>query len=136
TNELDDVLELSLLLEDFERLAAEAGPVLPDVRNVPAAQVVGVERVAVEPIDRREVPPRSEARVECPEDPRHAKGVLRDGVREVTPGRGDRTDHRDRACPLIWAQDYGPAGPFVELCEPPPEVGGVALLAGHLLEPA
>ena len=103
-------------------------------RSYQSSERVQVERVGVEPVDRREVPALRELRVEGPEDLDDAERVLRDRLGEVAAGRRDRADDRDRA--RVAVERGHEAGALVELGEPGREVRGIPLFAGHLLEPA
>lgn len=75
-DETDYLFELVFVFEQGHRLCAVDAP-LSVVEAVPVfAELLRVERVAVEPVDRREVALVGELRVKAPEDLGDAEGVL------------------------------------------------------------
>ena len=102
----------------------------------PGLQGVQVQRVAGQPVHRREVALIGQAGVQSPEHLHNAQGGLRHRLRNVAAGRGYRPDDGQSALSLLAAQGDHPASPFIELSQTAAQIGGVALLAGHLLQTA
>ena len=132
--QLDDLEQLRLALEQLARPRAVLLPFRGDLAAEPAGEVV--ERVAAVPVDRREVPLAGERGVQRPERARQSQRVLGDRLGEVAARRRDRADDAHRALALPGAEAADRGGALVELGQPGRQVGGVALLGGHLLKPA
>jgi len=132
-DELDDLLQLSLLVEHVDRPLALLRPVVGDFVLEPRVELILVQRVRLVPVDRREVAPFRQVRVERPERLHDAQRVLGDRLGEVTAGRRHRADRRDG--PFRPVDVLEVAGALVELRETGGEVRRVPLLAGHLLQP-
>ncbi len=106
------------------------------MRVEPGFQDIEIETVGVEPVDRGEVAGIGQRAVQAPKDLGDAHGGLGDRLRGVAAGRRDRTDGRQAAVPLVAAQALHTPGALVELGQAGGQIGGVALLARHLLQPA
>ena len=132
--QLHDLEQRALTLQEVERPRSLRAPAGIDLAVEPGIELI--ERVAAVPVDRREVPLARERRVEPPERPGEAQAVLRDRLGEVAARRRDGADDRDGARALVAAEADGGARALVELGEPRRQVGGIALLCRHLLEPA
>ena len=132
--QLHDLEQRALALQEVERPGPLGAPAVGDLTVEPGVELV--ERVAAVPVDRREVPLARERRVEPPERPGEAQAVLRDRLGEVAACRRDGADDRDRARALVAAEADDGARALVELGEPRRQIGGVALLGRHLLQPA
>src|SRR3990170_2694800 len=133
-DEPHDLLELRLLLEGPLGPRAEPRPVLVHVRPEPVLQGRAVQAVRREPVDRGEVAAGPQGRVEGPEHLHDPERALGHRLGEVPAARGHRADDAHRA--LEAAQGLRPPRPLIELGEAGAEIGGEALLARHLLEPA
>src|SRR5919201_838436 len=132
-HEPDDLLEFRLLLQSALGPGAEGGPFLVHVLPEPVLQGLRVQAVRLEPVDRGEVPPGPEGRVEGPEHLHDAQGALGDGLREIAPARRDRADDADG--PLEARQGLGPARALVELAQAGGQVRGGDLPARDSPEP-
>ena len=133
-DEADDFLELVFVFKQRHRFRAVDAP-LSVVEAVPVfAELLRVERVAVEPVDRREVALVGELRVEAPEDLRDAERVLRYRLGKVAARRRNGSDDGDGALAPVLAEAYRTARSFVEGSEARTEVGRVSLFAGHFFK--
>src|SRR6056297_2963627 len=131
-DELHDLLEVRLALQQVHGPVDEVGVVLRDVLPVPLLEAVLEQRVGAVPVDRREVPPARQRRVERPEAAGDPERRLRDRLGEVAAGGADRADDRDGA--LLAGEGGHPATALVERGQARRQVGRVALLGRHLLE--
>src|SRR6267143_1902492 len=133
-HETHDLLELRFLLKGPLGPGSEGRPFLVHVLPDPLAQDVDVQAVRLEPVDRREVPPRAEGRVEGPEHLHDAQSALGDGLREIAAARRDRADHAHGT--FQAAQSLGPARTLVELAQPRGQVCRKTFFSGHLFKTA
>ena len=132
--QLHDLEQRALSLQEVECPGPLGAPAVGDLTVEPCVQLV--QRVAAVPVDRREVPLACERRVEAPERPGETQAVLRDRLGEVAACRRDGTDDRHRARALVAPEADDGARALVELGEPRRQIGGVALLGRHFLQPA
>ena len=92
-DEPGDFLEFGLLLKEPHRFLAQ----LPEILGHPGIQVsldgFAVERIALEPVDRREMPHVGQPVVQRPEHLDDLKSGLDDGIGKVAAGRRNGADN-------------------------------------------
>ena len=132
TDDLGHFPEALFLLQQRVRLLSQRAPVRRNLLVEMRGHVRLVEREALEPVDRREVPPVRQRRIEHEERAGVAQAGLRDRLGEIAARRRNGQHHGQRADLAVERLDH--AGAREEFSHPRPEIGRVTLLAGHLLE--
>ena len=90
TNQFYDFVQLRFLLQKAHQLLFQFRPVFMDVAVKPLGGAVGVQRIAGQPVDGREVAGVGQRRIQAPEYLYNAQGCLGDRFGDIAARGGIR----------------------------------------------
>ena len=136
THQLYDLLQLTFHLQDAHDLLCFPAPIGGDVLFKPRGQTVVVERIGIQPVDRREVATVGKRGIQAPEHLDDTQRCLSHGLGDITALRRNGTDGGQRPLAAVTADADDLARALVELRKTRGQIGRVALLTGHFLKAA
>ena len=134
-DKLNDLIEASLLLQNGHSPFPVLQESLTEVLLVPRPQRINVQRIGIEPVNGREVPPIGKACIQRPEHLDNAHRRLRDRFGKIAAWGRYRAHGGQGAAALFITADAGDGtGTLIELCQTGGEVSRIALFTRHFLQ--
>ena len=134
SDHLDNLIEGSLILQQAHQILAGFHPVTLDILIKPGLQVIQIQTVGSQPVNRREMPLVRQLRVQTPEHLDDTECSLGNRLGDISSGRGNRSDRGELSLPAVPSQRDDTAGPLVKLCQTGAQISRVSFLSGHLLQ--